>query len=238
MPEKKVAILQSNYIPWKGYFDLINMVDEFIIYDDMQYTKNDWRNRNKIKSPQGIQWLTIPVKQEKLEQTIKETKIFDKQWNKKHWKTIQQNYTKAPFFKDYKDIFENLYLESVAKTELLSEINYQFIVAINSILDIKTKLTWSSEYDYGEGKSERLVNLVQLAGGTEYISGPAAKDYLQEELFTNQNIKVSWMNYSGYQEYPQNFPPFEHGVTTLDLLFNVGPDAPMFLKSFKSVSYA
>ena len=140
---KKIAILQSNYIPWKGYFDLINMVDEFIFYDEVQYTKNDWRNRNKIKTPQGIQWLTIPVRQENLEQKIKDTKISDKKWNIKHWRTISQNYSKAKYFKDYKDIFEELYL--TCDEEYLSEINYKFITTINEILGIKTKLRWSRD---------------------------------------------------------------------------------------------
>ncbi len=196
--DKKVAIIQSNYIPWKGYFDLINMVDELIIYDDVQFTKNDWRNRNKIITPHGVQWITIPVRHEKLHQTIKDTKTYCHFWNKKHWKTIQQNYSKTPYFKTYRDIFEQLYLTSTS--DYLSEINVAFIQAINSILGITTKLTWSSEYDYGSGKTARLVRLVQLAGGTEYISGPSAKAYLDEPLFLAEGIKVSYMNLNGYPE--------------------------------------
>ncbi|HIP48251.1 MAG TPA: hypothetical protein EYG92_04705, partial [Lutibacter sp.] len=129
---KKIAILQSNYIPWKGYFDLINMVDEFILYDEVQYTKNDWRNRNKIQTKQGVQWLTIPVRQKELSQLIKDTKITDKKWGKKHWATIRQNYSKAKYFKEYKDIFEELYLN--CEEQYLSQINYKFIVVINEIL--------------------------------------------------------------------------------------------------------
>ena len=96
---KKIAISQSNYIPWKGYFDLINSVDEFILYDDMQYTKRDWRNRNKIKTPQGLQWLTIPVHTKaKYYQKISEVMISDKDWATEHWQKIKQNYFKAKFF--------------------------------------------------------------------------------------------------------------------------------------------
>jgi len=226
----KTAILQSNYIPWKGYFDLINSVDEFILYDEMQYTKNDWRNRNKIKTPNGVQWLTIPVKQDALEQKINETKVFDQKWNIKHWRTLQQNYAKAPFFKHYKELFEHLYL--TINSEYLSQINYLFITEICKELGIQTKLTWSDQYNYGDGKTERLVRLVQSTGGKEYLSGPAAKDYLNESLFNEAGIKVTWIDYSGYSQYYQLFPPFEHGVTILDLLFNEGPNASLYLKSF------
>ena len=228
---KKIAILQSNYIPWKGYFDLINMVDEFILYDDMQYTKNDWRNRNKIKTPQGIQWLTIPVRQESLDQKIKDTKISDKKWNIKHWRTISQNYSKAKYFKDYKDIFEELYL--TCDEEYLSEINYKFITTINEILEIKTKLRWSSEFELVDGQTEKLLGICKDCNADIYLSGPAAKDYFNEDLAKQENIKVEWMDYSGYKEYEQLNPPFEHGVTILDLIFNKGDRAKEFMKSFR-----
>lgn len=229
MHVKKVAILQSNYIPWKGYFDLINTVDEFILYDEMQYTKNDWRNRNKIKTSNGVQWITIPVIQNNLHQKINETTVFDKKWNLKHWRTLQQNYAKAPYFKFYKDLFEDLYLNM--HTEHLSAINFTFMKTICDILGIKTNITWSHDYEYGDGKTERLVRLAKIVGGAEYITGPAAKGYLNEGLFEAENIKVTWMDYSGYKEYHQLYPPFEHGVSVLDLLFNEGPEAPKFLKT-------
>ncbi|TKI69916.1 WbqC family protein [Sulfurimonas crateris] len=227
---KKVAILQSNYIPWKGYFDLINMVDEFIFYDEVQYTKNDWRNRNKIKTSQGIQWLTIPVRQESLEQKIKDSKITDKKWNIKHWRAISQNYTKTKYFKEYKDIFEELYLG--CSEEYLSQINYKFIIAINEILGIDTKLSWSSDYELIGGQTERLINLCKQTDATHYLSGPAAKDYFDEELARTENIQVEWMDYSGYKEYEQLHLPFEHGVCILDLIFNQGDRAKEFMKSF------
>ena len=228
---KKIAILQSNYIPWKGYFDLINMVDEFIFYDEVQYTKNDWRNRNKIKTPQGIQWLTIPVRQESLDQKIKDTKISDKKWNIKHWRTISQNYSKSKYFKDYKDIFEELYLK--CDEEYLSQINYKFITTINEILEIKTKLIWSSEFELVDGQTEKLLGICKDCNADIYLSGPAAKDYFNEDLAKQENIKVEWMDYSGYKEYEQLNPPFEHGVTILDLIFNKGDRAKEFMKSFR-----
>jgi len=229
---KKIAILQSNYIPWKGYFDLINMVDEFILYDDMQYTRRDWRNRNKIKTPNGSQWLTIPVDVKgKYFQAIKDTKINDNLWAKKHWATIKQNYAKAKYFKEYKDMLEELYLNS--KEDSLSLINYKFIIAVNSILNIKSKVLWSSDFELVEGKTERLLGICKDCKATEYISGPAAKGYLDEELFLKENIKVSWMDYSNYPEYSQLYPPFEHAVTVLDLIFNEGPNAKKYMKSFE-----
>lgn len=227
---KKIAILQSNYIPWKGYFDLINMVDEFVFYDTAQYTKNDWRNRNKIKTQNGISWLTIPVKQEKLTQTIESTKIISNNWAQKHWKNIVQNYSKAKYFKQYKDIFEEVY--TGCQEEYLSEINYKFIRTVNDILRIKTKIRFSSEFNLLEGKSERLIGICKDCEGDIYLSGPAARNYLDEPLFESENIKVEWMDYSGYPEYNQLFSPFEHGVSILDLIFNEGDNATKFMKSY------
>lgn len=230
---KKVAILQSNYIPWKGYFDIIDSVDEFIFYDEMQYTKNDWRNRNKIKTQSGLIWLTIPCETKgsiSNFQKINETKITDKRWAKKHWNSIQLNYAKAPYFKEYKGYFENLY-KSCENEEFICNVNYKFILGINELLGINTKITYDKDYGLIEGKTERLVDLVKKAGGTEYLSGPAAKDYIVKECFDKENIKLSWMDYSGYREYPQLFPPFEHGVTVLDLIFNTGKDAINYIRN-------
>ena len=229
---KKVAILQSNYIPWKGYFDIIASVDEFIFYDEMQYTKNDWRNRNKIKTPNGLHWLSIPVATKgHLSQDVRimDAKIVNKKWANSHWNTIKQFYKKAPYFKDYADIFEKIYKEC-EQEEFLCKINYKFIYVINEILGIKTKISFSQDYGLIDGKTERLVDLVQKAGGTEYLSGPAAKDYIVSELFEEANINLSWMDYSNYPEYPQLYPPFEHGVSILDLIFNCGPDVRKYMK--------
>ena len=144
--------------------------------------------------------------------------------------SLEYHYGKAPAFKEYKDPFEEFYLNNTE--EYLSQINYKLINIVNEILGIQTKISWSTDYDLIEGKTARLVNLVQQAGGSEYISGPAAQDYLEEDLFEKENIKVVWMDYSGYPEYNQLFPPFEHGVTVLDLIFNEGANAIKFMKSF------
>ncbi|MBQ2645516.1 WbqC family protein [bacterium] len=232
MTSKKVAILQSNYIPWKGYFDIINSVDEFIFYDEMQYTTRDWRNRNKIKTQNGLKWLSIPVNAKGCQQSgqkISETKIIDNAWAKSHWDSIRSSYIKTPYFKDYEKFFKELY-QSCENEEYLCNVNYKFIFAINDILEIKTKISFDKDYGIIEGKTERLVDLVKKAGGTEYLSGPAAKDYIVDEYFEKENIKLSYMNYSGYKEYPQLYPPFEHGVTILDLIFNCGKNARNYMK--------
>lgn len=227
-------MIQSNYIPWKGYFDIINSVDEFIIYDHVQYTKNDWRNRNLIKTSSGLQWLTIPVRQKgrlSLYLKVNEIKTVDDTWRKKHWKSIAINYAKAKYFKNYSGIFENLYLNS--DYTRLSDINFAFIKAINKILGINTKLSWSTDYDIGE--EDRVMTVVDLcgqSGATDYLSGPSAKGYIDESVFQEANIAITWMDYSNYPEYNQLFPPFEHSVSVIDLIFNEGADCKKYMKSF------
>lgn len=233
MTEKRVAILQSNYIPWKGYFDMIAAVDEFILYDDMQYTRRDWRNRNQIKTPQGVQWITVPVKVKgKYDQTIRETEIDGSDWAEAHWKSISQNYRKALHFEEVAAIFEPLYRQR--QYTHLSTLNRALIEAVCAYLGIATKISNSWDYQLAEGKTERLADLCVQAGGTEYISGPAAKDYIEESVFAARGIKLSWFDYAGYAEYPQLWGGFAHGVTILDLLFNCGRDAPRYMRFVSS----
>lgn len=228
---KSVAILQSNYIPWKGYFDLINMVDDFVVFDDVQYTKNDWRNRNKILTAQGPQWLTIPVRQNSLNQKINETEVADVGWSKKHWKTIKQNYSKAMYFKEYEQVFEQFYLNN---SEInLSRINLLLIQEINKILEIDTRIISSADFDVVEGQTERLIGICKQLEADHYLSGPAAKSYFDEALASKNGIRVEWMDYSAYPEYKQLHAPFEHSVSILDLIFTQGPNAKKFMKSFR-----
>lgn len=228
---KMVAIAQSNYIPWKGYFDLVNSVDELVLYDDMQYTRRSWRNRNLIKSPGGPVWLTIPVQVKgKYFQKIKDTVVADDKWASDHWRSIVHNYSKAKCFSEYRHLFEELYLGS--KDKPLSCINYRFIAAICRILGISTTISWSMDYHLAGDKTEMLVNLCKQTSATHYLSGPAAKVYLDEELFRRQGITVSYMDYSGYREYQQLYPPFESNVSIIDLILNEGPDAAKYMKSF------
>ena len=231
---KKVAILQSDYIPWKGYFDIINMVDEFILYDDMQYTRRDWRNRNKIKTFNGLKWITIPVEVKgKYYQKINETRVMDHKWAVDHWKAIHMNYARAPHFAEFAPLVEDLYRQA-GEMDYLSQINYLFLRNICDVLGIRTKITWSSDYELADGKTERLVELVKSAGGGYYLSGPAARDYIVDECFEQAGIELEYMDYSGYPEYPQLHGEFTHQVTILDLLFSVGHDAPKYMKSFQT----
>ncbi|MEO8446794.1 MAG: WbqC family protein [bacterium] len=228
---KKVIITQSNYIPWKGYFDSINIADEFILYDDMQYTKRDWRNRNQIKTKDGVKWLTVPVEVKgKYFQKINETKISDTGWGKEHWDSIVHNYSKAKYFQEYKSIFEELYLKN--DEEYLSKVNYRFLKTVCEILGIKTKMRWSDEFNLLEEKTERLVDICKTTGATDYYSGPAAQAYMNVELFEKENISVHYFDYSGYPVYDQLHGEFTHAVSIIDLIFNEGPNATKFMKTF------
>jgi hypothetical protein len=226
---KKVAIVQSNYIPWKGYFDLIAAVDEFILYDDMQYTRRDWRNRNQIKTPQGVQWLTVPVNVKgKYHQSIKDTEIDGADWASAHWKSLALNYRRAPHFDEIASWLESLYLAEPYTH--LSRLNRRLIEAVCDYLGIKTVISNSWDYILPDGKTERLADLCVQAGGTEYISGPAAKGYIRENMFADRDIKLTWFEYGGYPRYPQLWGEFTHEVTVLDLLFNCGKGGPRYMK--------
>ncbi len=232
-PEKRVAIVQSNYIPWKGYFDLVNSVDECILYDDMQYTRRDWRNRNKIKTAAGVEWLTIPVVVKgRFHQAIRDVFVADADWARVHWLTITQSYGRAPGFARFEAPIEEAYRSAGSMTSL-SEINAHFLRTVCGLLGIDTHLGSSMDYRLAEGKTERLVDLCRQAGATHYLSGPAARAYIDEPLFAHAGIELSYMDYDDYREYPQPYPPFEHGVSILDLLFSVGDDAPSYLKTLR-----
>lgn len=224
---KKVAILQSNYIPWKGYFDLMQSVEEFVILDEVQFTQHDWRNRNLIKTQQGLQWLTIPVKT-KGKPKIMEVEVSQPNWQIRHWKSISQNLRRAAYFDHFEAELHQAFL-TAGEMVLLSDINLHFLRLVNRWLGIETKITSSLDYQTADDRTERLVSICRLAGASEYVSGPAAKDYLDEERFNAAGIAVRWFHYEGYPEYPQLYGPFEHRVTVLDLLLNTGPDAFRYL---------
>ena len=222
-----VAVIQSNYIPWKGYFDIIHDVDLFVFYDDVQYTKNDWRNRNKIKTPSGASWLTIPVGTDQ-HRLVCEVRLNDTAWATKHWKSLQQHYSSTPYFKRYEAFFREVYLGR--RWGSLSALNQHLIKAISSdFLGITTRFAESRDFAPQGSKLDRLMALLAIVGAETYVSGPTAKSYIEEERFAQQGTKLVWKSYSGYPEYPQRFPPFDHSVSIVDLLFNVGPDAPQFI---------
>jgi hypothetical protein len=225
---KRVAILQSNYVPWKGYFDIIATVDEFILYDDVQFTKNDWRNRNLIKTAQGKKWITIPVSVRSLHQNINEVTVADRQWPRHHWRKISENYHAAPYFSHYRGDLEKLFLET--DDHHLSRINHRFLGVILEMLGVTTKITCSTDYAPIWGRStERVVNLCRAVGATHYLSGPAAKAYIQAQQFAEAGIDLEYVDYAGYPEYPQLYPPFDHAVSIIDLILMCGPRAPYYI---------
>lgn len=212
---------------------MIASVDEFILFDDMQYTRRDWRNRNQIKTPQGVQWMTVPVLAKgKYHQKIRETELDSSGWAMAHWKALTQNYRRAPHFAEIAEWLEPLYLaESYTH---LSPLNRRFIEAVCNYLSIRTVIANSWDYSLIDGKTERLADLCEQASGTEYISGPAARGYIEENVFIERGIKLTWFDYSGYPEYPQLWSEFTHGVSILDLLFNCGKDAHRYMKHVRS----
>ena len=223
----KVAINQSNYIPWKGYFDLMHDVDLFIFYDDVQFTKNEWRNRNRIKTPNGSQWLTIPVGDD-IHRLICEVAIKDHHWQTKHWKTINQIYGKTPYFKNYRAFLEHFYLDQ--QWDNLSRLNQYAITTIaRGFLGIQAQFLQSSDYPKQGTNQDAVISLLKALNADLYVSGPAAKAYLQPERFEQEGIRLVWKDYSGYPDYSQICPPFEHHVTILDLLLHTGPDAPYYI---------
>ncbi len=226
----RCAISQSNYLPWKGYFDLIRLMDRFVLYDSVQYTRRDWRNRNRIKTAAGVQWLTVPVEVKgKYLQTIRETVVSDPEWARVHWRTLEHAYGKTPYFRQYAEELRTIYATFGPK---LSDVNYVLLTYLCRQFDIHTPILWDSEFDLSEpDPSLRLLSICKQIGADEYWSGPAAKAYLNVAAFEAAGVSVEWKSYAGYPEYPQHYPPFDHAVSALDVLFHMGPDSPKYLQA-------
>lgn len=226
------VILQPSYIPWRGYFHQILKSDLFILYDDVQYDKRGWRNRNRIKTARGPQWLTIPVHSKGAQVqhiAINEIRIcWDQPWNKDHWNTISLAYRKAPFFDQYAPLVEEFYLR---RDEFLADFVIHQTIVLARLLGIEhtTFIRSSSLSGIIGAKTERLINILQNAGADHYISGPAAQDYIEAEKFEQAGISLEYMQYD-YPEYPQLYPPFEPQVSILDLLFMTGPNTLRFIE--------
>ena len=223
---KRIAILQSNYLPWKGYFDLIAAVDEFVLLDDVQFTKNDWRNRNLIKTPQGVQWLSVPVGQD-IHRRIRDVELKS-HCQERHWKTLECNYRRADHFAEIAAWLEPLYRARTHRD--LSSLNRCFIEAICRYLGITTRIHDSAEYPLCEGRSQRLVELCTRLGAGEYVTGPAARAYLDTAAFAGRDIRVRWFDYDGYPPYRQLWGEFVHQVSIVDLLFNCGPESVRYMR--------
>lgn len=230
----RVAILQSNYVPWKGYFDIIHDVDVFVFYDDVQYTKNDWRNRNRVKTANGVQWLTVPTGPD-IDRRICDVGLTDLRWPLKHWRTLQQAYSHTPHFGRYETFLKDVYLGRQWQT--LSDLNQFLIEAIaREYLGISTRFADSRDYAVEGSKFDRLMSLLSKLDADVYVSGPSARNYIQQERFEEMGIELIYKSYDGYPEYPQRFPPFDHAVSILDLLCNVGPDAPHYIWGWREAA--
>jgi hypothetical protein len=223
----KCVILQPSYIPWRGFFHQIWKADLFVFYDDVQYDKHGWRNRNQIKTAQGKQWLTIPVLSAKVVSEripINQVRInWDRNWSASHFASLRQSYAKAPYFDRYAPLMEEFYSR---KPVFLADFTIDTTIALARELGIHaTRFVRSSELAGISGtKTDRLVSILRHLGATHYISGPSAKDYLEEQKLADAGITLEYMTY-GYPPYPQLYPPYDPGVSILDLLFMTGDHA-------------
>ena len=221
-------MLQPGYLPWLGFFDQLQRSDRFIFYDDVQYDKNGWRNRNRIKSPKGEpHWLTVPVRVGSLSQRLIDTEIDNRQpWARKHLGTIRQFYSRAPHLKRYLPEFEELLLGK--KWDRLCDLDVAVINLMNSWLGLNRNTLRSSELSIDGDRSERLVKLCLHLGADCYLSGNAAQGYLDVDLFTRHGIKVEWQDYR-HPTYPQQHGPFVPFLSALDLLLNCGTESARFV---------
>lgn len=225
MARPVVAIVQSSYIPWKGYFDLIAASDSFVLFDDVQFTKRDWRNRNRIKTADGPAWLTIPVRTKgRFDQKIDEVEISDPAWAERHWRSIAFSYVRAPFFKDYADGLERLY-EKSAGLSRLSEVNRCFLNGLCAILGVEAHFVDARALSASGAKTDRLLDICQKTSARSYLSGPSARAYLDPNKFQAADIDLHYISYDGYPVYKQLHGAFDPHVSVLDLIFMQGPSA-------------
>ncbi|HKG54340.1 MAG TPA: WbqC family protein, partial [Anaerolineales bacterium] len=218
-------------IPWRGYFDQIFRADLFVFYDDVQYDKRGWRNRNQIKTPKGKQWLTIPVNSRGAQTEnipIHQIRmVWDNPWSQNHLKALQHSYSKAPHFHQYVSLLEQFYQRH---DEFLADFTIDFTIALTRELgNTHTRFMRSSELAGIDGqKTDRLIQILRSVGASHYSSGPSARDYIEKEKFDSAGITLEYMEYN-YPEYLQLYPPFDPYVSILDLLFMAGPEASNYI---------
>ena len=231
----KIAVSQSNYIPWKGYFDLIDKVDKFIIFDNVQYTRRDWRNRNKIFSSSGdLIWLTIPIKSKgNFKVNINKIEVFNDSWRKKHFVNIINSYKKSDNFNVIFPFLEELYFSDNEKN--LSLINISFIIKICKFLKIDTQILNCQSYGESFTASEKILYEIIKNGGTHYYTSPKAKAYLDENLFKENGVKIQYISYEGYPHYGQKFDQFKHKVSIIDLMMNTGLKSKNYIKEIDNL---
>jgi hypothetical protein len=227
----RCVILQPSYIPWRGYFDQIKRADTFVFYDDVQYDKRGWRNRNRIKTPHGVRWLTIPVYSRGAQTQhipIQDIRIcWDRPWNQEHWSTIAMAYRRAPYFRTYAALLEEFYQR---RYDSLADFTIELTEALAGALGIShTRYLRSSALAAAGAKTDRLLDILHKVGASDYLSGPSARGYIEEEKFLAAGIRLEYMQYD-YPEYEQLYPPYDPQVSIIDLLFMTGPRALEYIR--------
>ncbi len=227
----KAAILQSSYIPWKGYFDIIHDVDVFVFYEDVQFTKRDWRSRNRIKTAGGVKWLSVPVTGG-IGQQIHEARIdYSQGWAEKHKKTIQHSYASSDYFNSYRDDILGIFDQ---KYGTISELNIAAIKKLSRLLGITTRMVDSRGLGVPGKKDDRLIGICLKLGADHYLSGPAARAYIVDGKFEKAGIRLEYKDYGGYPPYKQLWGDFDHFVSVIDLIFNCGERAPDYIWGWRS----
>lgn len=225
----KLVILQCSYLPWLGYFDQMNRCDIFVVYDDIQYTRNDWRNRNRIKTAQGIQWVTVPVLLKGKEfPLIKDVQINNAtNWRKDHYRTIKQNYSRARYFKDYIDMFEEVYSKD---WKYLIDVDMAFIYLFKDALGIKSEIRFASDLKIKGNRIQKLIDICKYFNASEFLEGQAGKNYIDDSEFERNGIKIEYQNYE-HPTYSQLYGNFVSYLSIVDLLFNEGKQSLSILSN-------
>ena len=225
----RVSILQPSYLPWLGYFDLMSRADTFVFLDDVQFTRRDWRNRNKIRTREGWAWLTVPVVQKnRFAQKLCETRIDNSiPWKRKHLESLRVHYARAPYFDLYFPYFDSLYNRP---WDSLGDLCFETLGYLKECLKIETPTLKSSELQVGEAKAEKIISLCRRLGATHYLSGDAGQSYLSPDDFKRQGITLEFHQYR-HPEYGQRFPGFVSYLSVIDLLFNHGDRSPEILRT-------
>ncbi|MGC4099120.1 MAG: WbqC family protein [Nitrospira sp.] len=224
----KVGAIQSSFVPWRGYFDFIASVDTFVFLDDVQYSKNGWRNRNRIKTPKGSRWITVPVRHRNLSQLIIDTEIDNRtDWRESHMRLWRENYDTAPYYRDVLELLDDMGRDRV---NTISELNIALTRKIAVYLQICTRTMRSSDLQLSGTSTDRLIDLLKKLNATTYLSGPSADSYLDKEAFRRNGVRLEYKSYD-YDPYPQLWGPFDCGVTVLDLIANCGSDAKNRIRS-------
>lgn len=224
----RVAAIQSSFIPWRGYFDFIASVDRFVFLDDVQYTTRDWRNRNKVKTPKGVEWLSVPVLHRDRSQLVVDTQIdYSTPWRKKHMGTWSANYRAAPYFDVLMKILSGL---DGNEDVTISQLNIKLTRRICDYLNISTPMLISSELALEGSKTDRLIDLLKKLNATTYLSGPSADAYLDKDGFRRAGMGLEYKSYD-YEPYPQLWGAFDGAVSVLDLIANCGGGSKNHIRS-------